>query len=555
MAPGRTLVDLLTATAEAFPDASAIDDGDRRLSYSELLLEARTQAVVLHRAGLGAGDRVGLRMPGGTVEQVIALLATLLIGAAYVAVDAAESDERAKSVFSAAQVAGILRVDGDVVVGRSRTAPFPRPRPAAPGDDAFLLAAPVADLSATPPILAIGHAGAAALVTAAAKVFLASRPLGPGDRIAVRTDAASTGLWEGLWLAWQGGGCVVTAPRAGMADASFVDWLASRGITAVLAETAEAEQWTVALPATLRLLVLAHGNCTPDLARRLKGADREIWNTYGAMETTGTVAAARIEANDGEAGAAGSRQSAAAGPSGELLAGALLAVVNRIGQPVEPGEVGELVVGGVGVARYLDQVPDARTFAPLPPLGWNRAFRTGQAARRDPDGSILLGRPGDRVPFTVRGAMPVVEAAPTAAAPAAAAPADVVAAGPVAASATGAAAPAAAAATGAAAEKAPREGTKTPSRSESPAGSELSATAARSSSTSTDHASVPSTPNTPTTPPRQASVSDEERRAHAGESGSTLNHDDQVEPQHEESAPEPEHRSFLRRMADFLRAE
>jgi non-ribosomal peptide synthetase component F len=532
-AAGRTLVDLLTATAGTCPDAPAIDDGTRRLSYSELLLEARTQAVVLHRAGLGAGDRVGLRMPGGTVEQAIALLATLLIGAAYVAVDAAESDERAKSVFSAAQVAGILRIDGDVVVGRSRTAPFPRPRPAAPGDDAFLFAAPAADPSVAPHILAIGHAGAAALVTAAANVFLASRPLGPGDRVAVPADAASTGLWEGLWLAWQGGGCVVTAPRAGMADDGFVDWVTNRGITAVLAETADAEQWTVALPASLRLLVLAHGNCTQDLARRLAGANREIWNTYGAMETTGTVAAARLEVSGGPLGAGGSRQSAGAGPSGELLAGALLAVVDRIGQPVEPGEVGELVVGGVGVARYLDQVPDARTFAPLPPLGWNRAFRTGQAARRDPDGSILLGRPGDRVPFTVRGAMPVVQEAPVAAAPAAAGPAGV------------------AATVAAAGGKAPREETKTPSPSESLAPSERSATAAAS----TGHASVTSTPNTPTAPPRQTSVSEEEQRTHAAESESAVNNANHVEPQHEESRPEPEHRSFLRRMADFLRAE
>lgn len=55
--PARTLIDILNSTAAAFPDASALDDGRRSLSYAELLSEVKAYAKELHLAGLGAGDR------------------------------------------------------------------------------------------------------------------------------------------------------------------------------------------------------------------------------------------------------------------------------------------------------------------------------------------------------------------------------------------------------------------------------------------------------------------------------------------------------------------
>ena len=46
------------------------------------------------------------------------------------------------------------------------------------------------------------------------------------------------------------------------------------------------------------------------------------------------------------------------------------------------GETGELVIGGVGLARYLDPSKDAEKFAPLPSLGWERAYRSGDLVAR-----------------------------------------------------------------------------------------------------------------------------------------------------------------------------
>ena len=84
----RTLVDIVTATAQAHPDAPAIDDGDTTLSYAELLDEIQRGAQWLGDLGVGAGDRVGIRMPSGSHALYTAILSVLAAGAAYVPVDA-----------------------------------------------------------------------------------------------------------------------------------------------------------------------------------------------------------------------------------------------------------------------------------------------------------------------------------------------------------------------------------------------------------------------------------------------------------------------------------
>src|SRR5689334_14649135 len=61
------------------------------------------------------------------------------------------------------------------------------------------------------------------------------------------------------------------------------------------------------------------------------------------------------------------------------------------------GESGQLVVGGVGLARYLDTERDAAKFAPLPALGWERAYRSGDVVRADEAGLAFVGRADEQV--------------------------------------------------------------------------------------------------------------------------------------------------------------
>ncbi|HEU5266182.1 MAG TPA: Pls/PosA family non-ribosomal peptide synthetase, partial [Jatrophihabitans sp.] len=79
------------------------------------------------------------------------------------------------------------------------------------------------------------------------------------------------------------------------------------------------------------------------------------------------------------------------------LAGWELAVVDKGRRPVALGEIGELIIGGVGLARYLDPIKDAEKFAPMPQLGWQRAYRSGDLVRFDPDGLLFVGRADEQV--------------------------------------------------------------------------------------------------------------------------------------------------------------
>ena len=100
----RTLVDVLDATASRHPHRPALDDGVRVLDYAQLRHDAGQVAAMLARHGVGRGDRVGVRIPSGSAELYVAILGVLVVGAAYVPVDADDPDERAALVFAEAGV-------------------------------------------------------------------------------------------------------------------------------------------------------------------------------------------------------------------------------------------------------------------------------------------------------------------------------------------------------------------------------------------------------------------------------------------------------------------
>ena len=133
--PARTLIDILTDVAARHPEASAIDDGSGALSYRELLARVWKTAATLHEAGVRRGDRVGVRMPSGSKELYVSILAVMAAGAAYVPGDADDPDDRARLVFGEAGRPGIRAGGGGVVRpgGRPRgryDGARPSPRPA-----------------------------------------------------------------------------------------------------------------------------------------------------------------------------------------------------------------------------------------------------------------------------------------------------------------------------------------------------------------------------------------------------------------------------------------
>ncbi|MGR4880780.1 Pls/PosA family non-ribosomal peptide synthetase [Streptomyces sp. LARHCF249] len=383
-APPRTLVDILEASVRAYPDEPALDDGTAQLTYRALAAEVERRRRALAAAGVGLGDRVGVRVPSGTNELYVSILAVLAAGAAYVPVDAEDPDERAELVFGEAGVRAVLGAGQrvDVTGPANAAAPAPAARPG-PEHDAWIIF--TSGSTGKPKGVAVSHRSAAAFVDAEAALFLAEEPIGPGDRVMAGLSVSFDASCEEMWLAWRYGACLVPVPRSQVrSGADLGPWLVEQEITVVSTVPTLAALWEPEDLGEVRLLIFGGEACPPELTQRLVTEGREVWNTYGPTEATVVACAALLTGEE---------------PIriGLPLNGWELAVVDESGEPVPMGGSGQLVIGGVGLARYLDPRKDAEKYAPLESLGWQRAYRSGDLVRAEPEGLVFLGRGDEQI--------------------------------------------------------------------------------------------------------------------------------------------------------------
>ncbi|WP_107766367.1 Pls/PosA family non-ribosomal peptide synthetase [Nocardioides terrigena] len=380
--PERTLVDVFEATLAAAPEARALDNGAEQLTYGEFADAALALADDLNAVGVGRGDRVGVRIKSGTPDLYVAIMGVLLAGSAYVPVDAEDPDDRARLVFGEAGVAAVVGNDLAVALRRP-PAPARTDGPVVPDDDAWVIF--TSGSTGTPKGVAVSHRCAAAFVDAESRLFLRDDPLGTHDRVMAGLSVAFDASCEEMWLAWAQGACLVPAPRSLVRSGVDVGpWLLANDITVVSTVPTLVTLWPTESLAAVRLLILGGEACPPEIGARLAHDGREVWNTYGPTEATVVSCGARL------------------GPDGPVriglpLDGWDLAVVDAEGRPVPPGAVGELIIGGVGLARYLDADKDAEKYAPMPSLGWTRAYRSGDLVRDDGHGLLFEGRADDQV--------------------------------------------------------------------------------------------------------------------------------------------------------------
>ncbi|MFC7650257.1 AMP-binding protein [Streptosporangium lutulentum] len=255
--PARTLLDILDQTTRRHPHAPALDDGRIRLDYTGLRAEVDRLAAELREAEVGRGDRVGVRVPSGTVGLYVAILAVLTVGAAYVPVDADDPDERAELVFTEAGVRVVV-VDGEKIIpfGFPPHADDVRPDPAyltdpgdvrldlthltrtgdartdsatlsltggaGPGldDDAWIIF--TSGSTGKPKGVAVTHRNAAAFVDAEARLFLTDDPIGPGDRVLAGPRWPSTP--PARRCGWPGGTAPAWSPPPGRWCARAWTW-------------------------------------------------------------------------------------------------------------------------------------------------------------------------------------------------------------------------------------------------------------------------------------------------------------------------------------------
>jgi len=381
------------AQARCTPEATALEMGDRSLTYEELNAESDRVAADLRSRGVGRGTIVGIfihRSP----EMVIGLLGILKAGAAYLPLDPALPPHRIEFLLSDAQVpliltqrelrhalpttaATLLPIEE---IDKRSTAPIPDD--VSSSDLAYLIY--TSGSTGNPKGTEIQHA---ALVN-----LLGSMLKEPGLRKEDTLVAITT-------ISFDIAGLEIYGPLVCGAKLR----LASREQTVdpkLLAELLDSAGATVvqATPSTWRMLVESGWTGRPalrmwcggealssDLAESLMARGRELWNLYGPTETTIWSSAHRVRSGEAQI------------LVGRPIANTQMYILDDNLEPVPVGVAGELYIGGDGVARGYWQRPELTSSRFLPDpfalAGVRRMYRTGDLARYRRDGRIqLLGR-------------------------------------------------------------------------------------------------------------------------------------------------------------------
>jgi len=365
-----TLLDIFDATVARWGDRTALDTPEQVLTYAEFATAAQAVADRLREGGVGAGDRVGIRVPSGTTDLYVAILGVLMAGAAYVPVAFTDPEGRVETVFTRGNVCAVVNEDLEVSFSARGDGP---PRRPGPDDDAWIIF--TSGSTGTPKGVAVTHRSAAAFVNAESTLW----DVFPEDRVLAGLSVAFDASCEEMWLAWAHGAALVPAPRALVrSGAELGPWLKDRNITVVSTVPTLASIWDDDALSKVRLLILGGEACPDHLVERL-APGREMWNTYGPTEATVVSTATRLWPGEPVT-------------IGDPLPGWELAITNFHNQLVPEGESGQLVIGGVGLGRYLNPELDAERYRPLPVLGWKRAYRTGDVVQRTEHGLEFVGR-------------------------------------------------------------------------------------------------------------------------------------------------------------------
>ncbi|MBO3275546.1 amino acid adenylation domain-containing protein [Pseudomonas sp. Milli4] len=401
--PASDVLGLWDAAVAATPQALALQCEDAGYDFAWVDAQANRLARYLGERGVVAESRVGLCLER-SVEFVVALLATLKAGAAYVPLDPkwpAERQAFALSDSAARWLLGDTAAPGDFggeVIGMDADAAW-RSRPdSAPALRVHPLQAAyviyTSGTSGTPKGVVIDHGALADYVQG----LLARLDLGAGASMAmVSTVAADLGHTVLFGALCSGNTLHLIAPeRANDAD-RFAAYMARHRVDVLkivpthLGGLLQAATPEAVLPA--RALILG-GDALPwDLLariRRLKPECRVI-NHYGPTETTVGVLTCEP---------AGAEAIGASVPVGRPLPNARALVLDDDLRPVVQGAGGELYLGGPGLARgYLERPGlTATVFLPDPWVPGQRLYRTGDRARLLGDGQLqFLGRADDQV--------------------------------------------------------------------------------------------------------------------------------------------------------------
>jgi amino acid adenylation domain-containing protein len=389
--------EIFEAQVERTPEAVAVAFEGEEVTYAELNARANRLAHHLRDMGVEPGKRIGILLPR-SIELVVAELAILKSGAAYVPLDAAHPvgrtafmmvDSGSGIVLSRVSGAfpslpGVERIDVDAVGGGHEGN-----MPAGIGGEAVAYVMYTSGSTGTPKGVLVPHRSITQLVLSNGCV-----DLGAADRVALASNPAFDAATMEVWGPLLNGGRIVVVRQEVLLDpAAFGTLLADEGVTTLLTIPVLLKQYAEVIPgvlAGLRYMTTGGDRADPASCGRVlrEGGRVRVYNCYGPTETTTFVIAHPVESvGDGE-------QSV---PIGRPKTNARVYVLDGAGEPVPVGVAGELYIGGWGLAHGYQNRAEltAERFVPDPFSGeaGGRLYRTGDLGRWLREGEIeYLGR-------------------------------------------------------------------------------------------------------------------------------------------------------------------
>ncbi|MEV0237960.1 amino acid adenylation domain-containing protein [Nonomuraea sp. NPDC050786] len=384
-----TLPSLFEAQVARTPAATAVESPLGTLTYAGLNARANRLARHLVRLGAGPEDRVGVELPRSPAA-VVAMLAVLKCGAAYLPLDLALPPARRETLIRDAAPLTVIRhdlpqddagplgslPDGDLVDEE-------RARPLRPAHPAYVIY--TSGSTGTPKGVVVPHS---AIVNLARDHIRRTRLDGTGRVLHIVAPGFDPAVANVAMALLSGATLILPGPYDRLSGEDLADALCLTAATCLQIPTALLATLPDEDLPTLRTLIVGGERVSPELVSRF-APGRQMINAYGPTETT--VAATACDPLD-----------PARPPSiGRPIDGVRVYVLDGRLRPVPPGAEGELYIAGAGVARgYLNQPGlTALRFLPDPfgPPG-ERMYRTGDLVKAGPDGDLMfLGRTDEQI--------------------------------------------------------------------------------------------------------------------------------------------------------------